>query len=249
MTRIGFLYPGHSAQDDYKAFAELLGSGVELPVVHTLMREDAHRVDALLDVGGPDVLAEGAGELARMDVDAAVWACTSGSFVFGWGGARDQVAGVGAHARAPASSTSFAFVHALRQLHVQNVAIAATYPDDVSAKFVEFLGAAGVNVVSLASHGVPTAAEVGVLDPDEVVDFVLRNDHAEAQAVLVPDTALHSAALVDTLETLLGKTVLTANQVSVWEGLRLAGVTDTGQGPGSLFRSGTGLVDTALHTH
>lgn len=249
MTRVGFLYPGHSAQDDYQAFAERLGGGVELPVVHTLMREDAHRVDALLDVGGPDVLAEGADELARMDVDAAVWACTSGSFVFGWDGARDQVAGVGRRAKAPASSTSFAFVHALRQLHVRDVAIAATYPDDVSAKFVEFLGAAGVNVVSLASHGVPTAAEVGVLDPDEIVDFVISNDHSAARAVLVPDTAMHSAALVDALEALLGKTVLTANQVSVWEGLRLAGVTDTDKGPGSLFRSGTGLVDTALNTH
>lgn len=249
MTRIGFLYPGHSAQDDYQAFAERLGGGVELPVVHTLMREDAHRVDALLDVGGPDVLAEGAEELARMDVDAAVWACTSGSFVFGWEGARDQVAGVRSHAGAPASSTSFAFVHALRQLRVHDVAIAATYPEDVSAKFVEFLSAAGVNVVSLASHGVPTAAEVGVLDPNKVVDFVISNDHSAAQAVLVPDTALHSAALVDSLEALLGKAVLTANQVSVWEGLRLAGATDTAEGPGSLFRSGTGLVDTALHAH
>ncbi|MBE2998237.1 maleate cis-trans isomerase [Nocardiopsis sp. HNM0947] len=249
MTRVGFLYPGHSAQDDYQAFAEMIGGGVELPVVHTLMREDAHRVDALLDVGGPDVLAEGADRLAEMGVDAAVWACTSGSFVFGWDGARDQVAGVRAHARAPASSTSFAFVHALRQLRVHDVAIAATYPDDVSAKFVEFLSAAGVNVVSLASHGVPTAAEVGVLEPDGVVDFVVSNDHSAATAVLVPDTALHSAALVEPLEALLGKPVLTANQVSVWEGLRLAGAARVEKGPGTLFRSGTDLVDTALHVH
>ena len=47
----GILYPGYSAEDDYPPLERLLGGGVRLPVVHTLMREDAHRVDALLDVG------------------------------------------------------------------------------------------------------------------------------------------------------------------------------------------------------
>src|SRR5699024_5618957 len=167
MPRIGFLYPGHSAESDYEAFDARLGDGVELHVVHTLMREDAHRVDALLDVGGEDVLGVGARELADLGVDAAVWACTSGSFVFGPQGARTQVEGVRAASGVPASSTSFAFVHALRQLRETRVAIAATYPDDVAQHFVDFLGAAGITVLSLASHGIATAAEVGELDPDE----------------------------------------------------------------------------------
>ncbi|NYH52865.1 MULTISPECIES: maleate cis-trans isomerase family protein [Nocardiopsis] len=247
MTRVGFLYPGFSAEDDYKAFADLLGGDVELSVVHTLMREDAHRVDALLDVGGDEVLDRGARELAAMEVDAAVWACTSGSFVFGWEGARRQIEGVRRAAGAPSSSTSFAFVHALSQLGVSRVAIAATYPDDVAQRFVEFLTEAGVTVLSMASHGIATAAEVGGLDPDDVLDFVISNDHPRAEAVLVPDTALHSAHLIDPLEALLGKTVLTANQVSVWEGLRLAGVTaGQGRGPGVLLRSGSAAVNSAL---
>ncbi|MBR8741091.1 maleate cis-trans isomerase [Nocardiopsis sp. MG754419] len=245
MTRVGFLYPGHSAEDDYQAFAGLLGD-VELPLVHTLMREDAHRVDALLDVGGEDVLAKGAQELAAMDVEAAIWACTSGSFVFGWEGARRQVQGVRDVVGVPASSTSFAFVHALRQLRASRVAIAATYPDDVAQRFVEFLGDAGVSVMSLASHGIATAAEVGNLDPDDALDFVISNDHPRAEVVLVPDTALHSADLIDPMEALLGKTVLTANQVSIWEALRLVGRCGARTGPGNLFRSGTSTVRNAF---
>jgi hypothetical protein len=63
MTTIGFLYPGYSAEDEYPAMERLLaasGAPVSLPVVHTLMREDAHRVDALLDIGGADGRGEGA---------------------------------------------------------------------------------------------------------------------------------------------------------------------------------------------
>ncbi|MEW2359943.1 maleate cis-trans isomerase [Spirillospora sp. NPDC029432] len=235
---VGFLYPGFSAEDDYPVIERILGD-VRLPVVHTLMREDAHRVDALLDVGGADVLAEGARTLRELEVAAAVWACTSGSFVFGWDGAADQVAGVREAAGAPASSTSFAFVNAARHLGLRRVAVAATYPADVAGRFVAFLGAAGIEVVALTSRGIITAAEVGTLGRADVLDFVAANDHPEAEGVLVPDTALHTVAWLDDLEARLGKPVLTANQVSVWEGLRLAAAS--GDGAASALRPRAGL--------
>ncbi|PSK86886.1 maleate cis-trans isomerase [Murinocardiopsis flavida] len=242
MTTAGFLYPGYSAEDDYPLFQRLLGDDVTLRLVHTLMREDAHRVDALLDVGGPDVLGDGARELRAQGIDAIVWACTSGSFVFGWEGAKQQVEGVAEVAGVPASSTSFAFVNAIRHLGLTRVALAATYPEDVAGRFVEFLGDGGSEVVSVASRGIVTAAEVGTLPAADVLDFVAANDHPDAEAVLVPDTALHSAAVLDALEDRLGKPVLTANQVSVWEGLRLAGAVAPRTGLGSLFRAGADLA-------
>ncbi|WP_395104962.1 maleate cis-trans isomerase [Actinomadura sp. SCN-SB] len=238
MPSVGFLYPGHSAEDDYPVIERILGD-VRLPVVHTLMREDAHRVDALLDVGGADVLSEGARTLRGLEVSAAVWACTSGSFVFGWDGAAAQVDGVSAAAGVPASSTSFAFVNAARHLGVTRVAVAATYPADVAERFAAFLAHAGIEVVALTSRGIITAAEVGTLGRDDVLDFVAANDHPGAEAVLVPDTALHTVAWLDDLEARLGKPVLTANQVSVWEGLRLA--AESGAGAEGVLRPRPGL--------
>lgn len=233
---VGILYPGRSAEDDYPAMERLLGD-VSLPVVHTLMREDAHRVDALLDVGGPDVLGDGARELRALGVQTAMWACTSGSFVFGWDGATEQVAGVSEAAGVPASSTSFAFVNAVRHLGLSRVAVAATYPADVAERFAGFLDHAGIEVVALSCRGIVTAAEVGTLVRDDVLDFVAANDHPDAEAMLVPDTALHTVAWLDDLEERLGKPVLTANQVSVWEGLRIAGDRTLRPGLGTLFRT------------
>jgi maleate cis-trans isomerase len=236
MTDIGFLYPGYSAEDDYPTIERLLGGAVGMPVVHTLMRTDAHRVDALLDIGGADVLADGARELKALGVAAAVWACTSGSFVFGRDGAAAQVAGVREVAGVPATSTSFAFTDALRMLGLRRVAVAATYPADVARRFVDFLGQAGVEVVALSCRGIVTAAEVGTLGRDAVLDFVAANDHPAAEAIVVPDTALHTVAWLDELEAGVGKPVLTANQVSVWAGLRLAGDHGRRAGLGTLFR-------------
>jgi maleate cis-trans isomerase len=235
-TTVGLLYPGHAAEDDYSLMEELLGPTVALAVVHTSVGEDAHRVDALLDLGSIGRLSEGARQLRRFDVDAAIWACTSGSFVFGWEGAQQQAEVLAGVIGVPASSTSFAFVHAAEALRVARVAVAATYPEDVAIRFVEFLGQGGIEVLRLSSRGILTALEVGALGPAEVMDLAVANDHPDAEALLLPDTAMHTVAWLDDLEHRLGKPVLTANQVSVWEGLRIAGHAKEHFGLGALFR-------------
>jgi maleate cis-trans isomerase len=235
---VGLLYPGFAAEDDFAALERRLGGRVRLPLVHTSVGEDAHQVEALLDLGSPARLAEGARELVAHSPDAVVWACTSGSFVFGWDGARAQVAGVADLLGLPVSSTSIAFVEAARALGLQRVAVAASYPADVAEHFVAFLRRGGIEVLALGTHGIYTAAEVGTLGREQVLHMAASADVADAQAVLVPDTAMHSLAWLDDLEQAVGKPVLTANQVTVWEGLRIAGAPTRCDGMGALFRLG-----------
>lgn len=221
MTTVGFLYPGHSAEDDYPRIEMMIDTDIRLPVVHTDIGEDAHRVDALLRMGEAERLAGGVEELRRAGAEAVVWACTSGSFVYGWDGAKEQARGLASSAGLPASSTSFAFAQAVRALGAQRVAVAATYPEDVTAYFTGFLKAAGIEVVADRASGIITAAEVGTWDREQVLALARAGDHPDAEVVLMPDTALHTVAWLPELEEALGKPVLTANQVTVWEGLRL----------------------------
>ncbi|TCK26500.1 maleate cis-trans isomerase family protein [Pseudonocardia endophytica] len=239
-TTVGILYPGYSAEDDYPRAEKLLTDSSRLALVHTEMREDAHRVDALLDIGGDDVLGAGARSLASEGLDSIVWACTSGSFVFGVSGARDQVARLQKVAGVPASSTSFAFVDACRALGVSSVAVGATYPPDVAGRFVQFLTHHDISVLTMSARDIITAAEVGTLPGDVVLDFAeaVSGDAQDAEAILLPDTALHTVDVLDALEERVGKPVLTANQVSIWQGLRLAGSDVHRDGLGTLFRKG-----------
>ncbi|GAB2327185.1 aspartate/glutamate racemase family protein [Streptomyces griseoincarnatus] len=222
MTALGFLYPGHSAEDDYPRIEQLLGSDVRVDLVHTDIGEDAHRVDALREMGSPERLADGLAELRLSGAEAVVWACTSGSFVHGWDGAHEQVRGLARAAGMPASSTSFAFVHAIQEIEARRVAVGATYPDDVAQLFAGFLRAAGAEVTGVRSSGIVTAAEVGTWGERELFALARAADSPDAEALLLPDTALHTVAHIPALEKDLGKPVLTANQVTVWECLRLA---------------------------
>lgn len=148
MTTVGLLYPGYGAEDDFPALIDRLhhaqpnGWNVALSLVHTSVDEDAHRVDALMNLGGHHRLVEGARTLAASHprLDSLMWACTSGSFVFGWEGAHQQVYELARACGLPTSSTALAFVSACHALGVTKVSVAASYhPHDVAEHFVSFL--------------------------------------------------------------------------------------------------------------
>ena len=239
MTRppvVGLLYPGYAAEDDFPALENALGGAIWLPLVHTSMGRDEHTVAALLDTGSADRLAAGADAIAAHSPDAVMWACTSGSFVYGLDGAAAQAAAISERLGVPASSTSIAFIEAAGALGLGKVAVAASYPADLAGHFSSFLAAGGIDVISFGASGIFTAVDAGRLSPDAVLEMTLAVDVPDAEAVLVPDTALHTLTCIDTLEKVLGKPVLTANQVTVWEGLRLAGSPRPLPGLGALFR-------------
>ncbi|WP_069173146.1 maleate cis-trans isomerase family protein [Streptomyces griseus] len=227
MTTVGLLYPGHAAEADFPRIEVMLDSDIRLPLFHTddAGGAGASRIEALRETGSPDRLAAGVEELRLAGAEALVWASTDGSFVYGWDGAHQQVAGLARAAGLPASSTSFGFVHAVGELGASRVAVASLDSEDVAPLFADFLTAAGLGVVSVRAVGDaagPTPEEAAAWSPEQVKELAAAADHPDAEVLLLPCTALHTAAFVPELEERVGKPVLTASQVTVWEGLRLA---------------------------
>lgn len=220
---LGVLYPGYSAEDDFAAAAQRFAGRLRLPLVHTAMTSDAHRPDELRAWGRPDALAAGADALQSEQPDAILWACTSGSFVFGWQGAHQQADDLSRRCGRPVTSTSLAFAYAARSLSIARVAIAASYPDDVARLFVNFLSEAGIAVTNFGAADILYASDVGKLGRDQVIAMITAADTDDADAVLVPDTAMHTVSIVSDLEAAVGKPVLTANQVTLWHGLDILG--------------------------
>lgn len=219
--KIGILYPLYSAEDDYPRLAAAFSPPVEVQVIHT-DSPNLHRIDESLITGSREYLLAGAEELRPHNVVVCMWACTSASFAFGVEGAQRQAQDLVHALGVPASSTSLAFLSASQALGLKRVAVAATYPEDLSNAFRAFLETGGVEVVHMGCLGVWTGDEVALIEQEEVLRFACANDHPDAEAVLIPDTALHTVDFLPELEAAVGKTVLTANQVTMWEALRLA---------------------------
>ncbi|WP_149184729.1 decarboxylase [Streptomyces sp. TRM49041] len=201
MTTVGLLRPESHAEDDYRRIETLLDSDI--------------RVDSVAYAGpgeAPERLAAGAEQLRLAGAEAVVWASAGASFVQGWEAAHEQARSLALAAGLPASSTSIGFAHAVRAVGATRVAVAGTYPEDITEGFSRFLEAAGIEVLG------PRRAFQALPLPE----LVRVADDTRAEAVLVPDTALATVADLMEAEAAVGKPVLTGTQVTVWEGLRLA---------------------------
>ncbi|WP_433036699.1 maleate cis-trans isomerase family protein [Actinomycetospora sp. CA-053990] len=126
----------------------------------------------------------------------------------------------------PAVTTGAALVAALRALAATRVGLLTPYVPAVHDREKAFLAEHGVEVVVDAALGLDTNTEMARVPPPDLVDFVARHAHPEAEAYLLSCTALRSAPTIEVLEQLTGRPVVTSNQAAVWHALRRAGVGD-----------------------
>ncbi|CAL9454595.1 decarboxylase [Streptomyces sp. enrichment culture] len=202
MTALGILHAGHAAKDDYPRIEQLLGSDVRVDVVHA-------------DVDDPERLAAGGEQLRLTGAEAVVWTGSVDGSVPAWEDAHARIRALAQAAGMPASFTPFAFVHAAREIEARRVAVATPGTSEAAGQLAAFLRAGGLEVTSVHAGQAPT------WDERQLLTLVRAADTPEADAVLVPGASLSTVAHLPALEESLGKPVLTASQVTVWEALRL----------------------------
>lgn len=224
--RLGFLYPRGGSAFEYYRFAEHFDDNLRCYVIGGMQAhggEKTHYPGPLHAMGAVENLRYATRSMRPLDVHAAIWCSTSASFIGGLDWARQQAAGLGAILGAPASSTSLAYADAIRAMGIARVAVLASYPQEVTAAFRRFLGECGIEV----TDDLHLDADRGEDAYDFPMSFLIEKagtlDLSRAQALLVPDTAMAAFDLMRHLERSLGIAVLTANQVSIWQCLRLAG--------------------------
>ena len=240
-VRLGLLYPGGGAEQDYYLFGEAVQDRVRMFLAGTRVgggAGDDHSVAALLRTAEIDNLTEATRRLSLLRPHAVMWACTSASFIVGRRGAERQAQAIAEVAGVPASSTSLAFARALSLLGLRRVSVLAPYPEAASRAFVAFLGEWGIEVDGFVWLDALTGFDSALIPGDAIVRAARETDRPGAQALVVPDTALSTMSIVGELERALGKPVLTANQVTIWEALRLAGSALTVPGYGRLLAMG-----------
>ena len=197
--------------------------------------EGDHVFDDLMRIGEIENLLPGTRRLATAGADVVLWACTSGSFIGGPEWSRSQVEALSRAVDRPATSTTRAFIEAARAIGAVKVDVLGTYPQPVTNVFAGCLREAGVEVADVAALEIQNGLGSFQVDlPGEVTRFAARDPNSQ-RPILIPDTAVNSLDLVDRLEDLAGRPVVTANQASVWHALRLSKQSSRLPKAGSLF--------------
>ena len=74
------------------------------------------------------------------------------------------------------------------------------------------------------------------LSPEAILQGAIEADRPEAEALFISCTAIRALDVVEKIENVIGKPVVTANQALIWQALRISGCSDSVEGYGNLLR-------------
>ncbi len=228
--RIGLLVPG--------------GNSVMEPEFHRMAPDGvsthANRV-YLKDVtpgslaGMADHAAESARVLAQARLDVLAFGCTSGSFVGGKGYDEKLVRIMEDATGVPATTTTTAVLRALRLIGVRRIALATPYTDEVTGLEARFLADHGFEVTRAQGGGIVETAGMQDCEPEIAYARAREVDDDRAEAVFISCTGFRTIEVIEKLEAELGKPVISSNQATLADCLRMLGVRQVQPGFGSLF--------------
>jgi maleate isomerase len=191
------------------------------------------------DPPGPENATE---LLARLPLQAIIYAWTVGSYVLGTTGEEELVRRVGDHSNGiPVLMSAPSAIAAFRALEAERVALihGPFFTDDYDQKGVAYFQEGGFKVVHV-SHLMP-AVEIphpntgSAASPAEIYEWVRDHVPPSAQAVFIGGNAVRAVGVIAALEEDLRRPVLTANQASLWHALRVAGTEVRLDNYGQLF--------------
>jgi len=194
---------------------------------------DSITVSTLGDIG--DSLAEAAALLLPDGtLDVVAYACTSGSVVLG----EDHIFAELNRGAPGAKATSLitGVMRGLRAVGAKRIVVGTPYLDEINRIEAHYMGRCGFDVLAIHGLNIERDSDMVRVAPGYIADFAKSIDRPDADAVFVSCGALRTLAVVDAVESALGKPVIASNQAMIWDTLRLAGIGDPIEGYGSLLR-------------
>ncbi len=217
--RIGLviLATDHTSEPDYQRMVANRRIGVyvaRIPYANPTTPENLRKMQPALTEGAALILP---GEA----LDAICYSCTSASVVIG-----DEAVDAAIQAArpgVPVVTPPRAGVHGLRALGADRISILTPYTVETSRPMADYFAKYGFDIASFTCLGFEDDREMARIPVRSLIDLARTAMHGDAEALFVSCTALRSAQAAAAIEDAIGRPVVTSNQATAWNCLRLCG--------------------------
>jgi maleate isomerase len=233
--RVGVIVPSLNTiiEDDLRRF---LPDDVQYHIARARFHKENGRVthESLLRLAddAPSIAAS----LADAGMDAIAFNCTGASLAGGLGSSERIVEQIETVAGCAATTTILSIMRALRAMNVRRLVHCCPFTSEFSEEEADFLRASGFEIAATVGMGHTDAKVAALMTPDEIADFTLRIDRADADGILLSCANTRAMEAIERLEQRLGKPVISSNQAVMWDLLRLVSCGAPVTAGGSLFR-------------
>jgi maleate cis-trans isomerase len=182
-----------------------------------------------------DELSGPARALGTVNPSVVILAHTASSYATGFTDEPQLIEHLASLTGTTAITAARAVLAAMQHLGVKKLALGTPYPEAISAKGKAFWEAAGFDIVGY--HRLEDVQNIYAENEQRAYQLARRANTPEADAVFLSGTGLPTVGVLEMLEQDLKKPVISSNQASLWQALRLAGVCQAITGFGSLLRT------------
>ena len=233
-ARIGLIYPADGIIDD--EYWKFVPDGVAIHITRISVSPEDNFVTTVHKLAETKEVEQAALILATIRPDVIAYACTSSSFVKGIGFDREIIKRIEKATNISATTTSTAIIDALRKLEIKNIGVLTPYVDEINVKLKRFLEDSGFRVMRLIGLQLRSGLDIGNVSPWRIYRLAKELDTPEIDGILISCTGFRTAEIIDPLEQDTSKPVVSANQATIWESLRIANIKVSIKGYGQLWR-------------
>ena len=165
--------------------------------------------------------------------DVISYSCTSGSIIIGEKRVFEEIK-LGAPWAQPMCIVQ-GVVDALNEIGAKKIVVGTPYLDEINEMEEQYLTNKGFNVLDIQGLNLKTGVEFGRITPEFIKQFACDIDQPDADAIFLSCGGIRALEVVEEIEQITGKPVITSNQAQFWSCLRRAGIKDKIKGYGMLF--------------
>jgi len=173
--------------------------------------------------------------LPNEKLDCVVYGCTSGTITSGYSSIKKKINLAKPDAKVTTPST--AAVNALKRLGLKRISIFTPYSKALNDEVVDYFKKENFEITTNSYFDISNDLDIGKVDENYLYETLCEMDLGEAEALFISCTALPALSIIDKLEKKLDKTVLSSNQVLIWDTLQSIGKRDRIEGFGRLFKN------------
>ena len=232
-ARIGLIYIADSTVMEPELYA-MAPEGVSIHTARIDLADPSAAGLAKMMEG--EAVEEAARLLGYAPLHVVTFGGTSATFLEGIGYDRKVIARMeSVLSGIPASTTSSAALKALRAIGGKRISFVSPYVADIVELGRRFLTENGFEVTGAHGLGIADDPGLNALPLERMYAFAKEVVEPDADAVFISCTAVRTVGAIATLEEDLGRPVVSANQATFWDALRIAGIGGGKAGFGSLF--------------
>lgn len=171
-------------------------------------------------------IVEAAAMLADARCDPIVFHCTANSMAEGMTGERHIVAAIKNATGGQAMTTASATMAAFEALAAKRIVFVSPYTRPSHERDLEFLEEAGLEIVGERNLGLSGSDAYCAMPAADWLQVMAEEKDDRTDVYFLSCANIRAIEALEEMEKILGRPVVTSNQVVIWQALRLAGVND-----------------------